>query len=78
MQEAIYLDYAATTPVDPRVAESMMGFLGPDGVFGNPSSRSHRFGWEAEKAVENARQELADLINAEPDEIIWTSGATGI
>ncbi len=75
-KNAVYLDYAATTPVDPKVVEVMMRFLGPDGVFGNPASRSHRFGWEAEKAVENARQELANLINAEPDEIIWTSGAT--
>ncbi|MCY4435908.1 MAG: IscS subfamily cysteine desulfurase [Chloroflexi bacterium] len=76
MQRAIYLDYAATTPVDPQVAETMMGFLGTDGIFGNPASRTHRFGWEAEKAVENARQELAGLINAEPDEVIWASGAT--
>ncbi len=76
MQKAIYLDYAATTPVDPRVIDAMIGFLGTDGVFGNPSSRSHHFGWEAEKAVENARQDLAELISAEPDEIIWTSGAT--
>lgn len=76
MQQAIYLDYAATTPVDPQVAKVMMMFLGTGGTFGNPASRTHRFGWEAEKAVEHARQELAGLINAEPDEIIWTSGAT--
>jgi len=72
----IYLDYSATTPVDPRVAQKMMEFLTPDGAFGNPASRSHPFGWEAEKAVEEARQNVADLINADPREIVWTSGAT--
>lgn len=71
-----YLDYAATTPVDPRVAEKMMAYLTPDGCFGNPASRSHRFGWDAEEAVENARKEVALLINANPREIVWTSGAT--
>lgn len=76
MKKAVYLDYAATTPVDPEIIKKMMRFLGPDGVFGNPASRSHRFGWEAEEAVKKARQEVANLINAEPDEIIWTSGAT--
>lgn len=76
MKRAVYLDYASTTPVDPEVVEVMVRFLGPDSVFGNPASRSHRFGWEAEKAVEKAREEVANLINAEPDEIIWTSGAT--
>ena len=76
MDEAVYLDYAATTPVDPEIVEEMVRFLGPDGVFGNPASRSHRFGREAEEAVKKARQEVANLINAEPDEIIWTSGAT--
>lgn len=73
---AIYLDYAATTPTDPRVAEKMMAYLTPDGVFGNPASRSHGYGWQAEEAVENARQQVADLVNADPREIVWTSGAT--
>lgn len=72
----IYLDYSATTPVDPRVAEKMMQYLTPDGHFGNPSSRSHVFGWEAGDAVDVARQQVADLINADPREIVWTSGAT--
>ncbi len=72
----IYLDYAATTPVDPRVAEIMAKYLTMDGCFGNPASRSHEFGWKAEEAVENARKEVAALVNADPKEIIWTSGAT--
>ncbi len=76
MKRPIYMDYAATTPVDPRVAEKMCAYLTPQGIFGNPASRSHRFGWDAEKAVESARQEVAALINANPKEIIWTSGAT--
>lgn len=75
-QSLIYLDYSATTPVDPRVAEKMMKFLTPDGVFGNPASRSHAFGWQAEEAVEEARGQVAALINADPKEIVWTSGAT--
>ena len=75
MSEAVYLDYAATTPTDPSVAKKMSRFLGMGGVFGNPASR-HVFGQEAEKAVENARRNVADLISAEPSEIIWTSGAT--
>jgi cysteine desulfurase len=76
MKRPIYLDYAATTPVDPRVAERMMQFLTMDGIFGNPASRSHGYGWQAEEAVEHARQQVADLIKADPREIVWTSGAT--
>ncbi len=72
----IYMDYSATTPVDERVAEKMMAYLTRQGHFGNPASRSHEFGWKAEEAVELARQQVADLINADPREIIWTSGAT--
>jgi len=70
----IYLDYSATTPTDPRVAEKMIPYLVEH--FGNPASRSHPFGWTAEKAVENAREEVAKLVNADPREIVWTSGAT--
>jgi cysteine desulfurase len=70
----IYLDYSATTPVDKRVAEKMIPYLTEH--FGNPASRSHPFGWTAEKAVENAREEVAKLVNADPREIVWTSGAT--
>ena len=76
MSREIYLDYAATTPVDPLVVGQMVQFLGPDGMFGNPSSTLHRPGQEASNAVEHARLLVANLINAEPDEIIWTSGAT--
>jgi cysteine desulfurase len=72
----IYLDYSATTPVDPRVAEKMMHYLTMDGVFGNPASRSHAFGWAAEDAIEDARVQVAALINADAKEIVWTSGAT--
>ncbi|MCK0165304.1 IscS subfamily cysteine desulfurase [Marinobacter sp. S6332] len=76
MKKPVYLDYAATTPVDPAVAEEMIKYLTPDGVFGNPASRSHGFGWQAEAAVEAARGQVASLIHADPREIVWTSGAT--
>ena len=74
MQLPIYLDYSATTPVDPRVVDAMVPWLRDH--FGNPASRSHAFGWEAEKAVENAREQVAALVNCDPRELIWTSGAT--
>ncbi|WP_282892493.1 aminotransferase class V-fold PLP-dependent enzyme, partial [Xanthobacter autotrophicus] len=70
----IYLDYGATTPVDPRVVDAMIPWLREH--FGNPASRSHAWGWEAEEAVEKARGEVAALIHADPREIVWTSGAT--
>jgi cysteine desulfurase len=76
MNLPIYLDYASTTPVDPIVADKMMQFLTPTGQFGNPASRSHVFGWQAEAAVEDARTDVATLIGADPREIVWTSGAT--
>ena len=72
----IYMDYSATTPVDERVAEKMCAYLTRQGQFGNPASRSHEFGWKAEAAVEEARRQVADLVNADPREIVWTSGAT--
>ena len=72
----IYLDYSATTPVDPRVADKMRQFLTPDGEFGNPASRSHSFGWHAEEAVDEARKQVAALIGADPREVVWTSGGT--
>jgi cysteine desulfurase len=72
----IYLDYAATTPVDERVAAKMMQCLTREGVFGNPASRSHSFGWQSEALVEEARANVAALVNADPREIVWTSGAT--
>ncbi len=71
-----YFDYAATTPVDPRVAEVMAACLTREGNFGNPASRSHVYGWKAEEAVELARSQLADLLHVDPREIVWTSGAT--
>jgi cysteine desulfurase len=70
----IYMDYSATTPIDPRVADKMIPYLREQ--FGNPASRSHMYGWTAEKAVEEAREQVAALVNADPREIIWTSGAT--
>jgi cysteine desulfurase len=74
MKKPIYLDYSATTPVDPRVAARMIPYLTEQ--FGNPASRSHAFGWTSEKAVEEAREEVAKLVNCDPRELVWTSGAT--
>jgi len=76
MSNPIYFDYSATTPVDKRVADVMCHYLTNDGIFGNPASRSHQYGWDAEKAVEDARAQVAALINADAKEIVWTSGAT--
>lgn len=76
MSRPVYLDYAATTPVDPRVADKMIVCLSPDGNFGNPASRSHGYGWLAEEAVETARRQVADCLNCDPREVVWTSGAT--
>ncbi len=76
MSQLIYLDYAATTPIDEQVAKKMIQYMTFDGTFGNPASRSHAFGWQAEEAVETARQQIADVINADPREIVFTSGAT--
>jgi cysteine desulfurase len=73
-KKPVYLDYSATTPVDPRVVDKMIPWLYEN--YGNPASRSHSFGWDAEAAVENARQQVATLVNADPREIVWTSGAT--
>ena len=72
----IYMDYSATTPVDKRVAEVMVNYLTMDGDFGNSGSRSHYYGWQAEDAVDKARKQVADLVGADPKEIVWTSGAT--
>jgi len=74
MKKPIYLDYSSTTPVDPRVVDAMIPFLRED--FGNPASRSHAYGWKAEEAVEEARSHVAALVNCDPKEIVWTSGAT--
>ena len=74
MKKPVYLDYSATTPVDPRVVDAMIPYLRED--FGNPASRSHAYGWKAEEAVENAREQVAALVNCDPKEIVWTSGAT--
>lgn len=76
MRKPIYLDYAATTPVAPEVAARMVQCLTLDGAFANPASRSHLYGWQAEELVEEARAQVASLINADPREIVWTSGAT--
>jgi cysteine desulfurase len=76
MKLPIYMDYSATTPVDPRVADKMCSCLTLGGIFGNPASRSHPFGWDAEDAVDAARRQVAELVNADPKEIVWTSGAT--
>ena len=72
----IYLDYAATTPVAKSVAAKMSEYLTVDGIFGNPASRSHGYGWQAEEAVETARGQVAEAINADPREIVFTSGAS--
>ena len=75
LKSPIYLDYASTTPIDKRVAEKMFEYMTTDGKYGNPASRSHSFGWDADDAVTQSRQHIADLINADPREIVWTSGA---
>jgi cysteine desulfurase len=76
MKLPIYFDYSATCPVDQRVAEKMVQYMTMDGTFGNPASRSHRYGWQAEEAVDTAREQIAELLNADPREIVFTSGAT--
>ncbi len=76
MQLPVYLDYAAATPADPKVVDVMTACLTLDGNFGNPASRSHKYGWLAEEAVETGRRQLAKLIKADAREIVWTSGAT--
>lgn len=76
MRKPIYFDYAATTPVAPEVAQAMFQCLTLEGAFANPASRSHAYGWQAEEKVEEARAQVAALVNADPREIVWTSGAT--
>jgi len=76
MSRPIYLDYAATTPIDSRVAKKMCDYLDVDGIYGNAASRSHIYGWQAEEGIELARKQVADLINCDPREVVWTSGAT--
>ena len=76
MKLPIYLDYASTTPVDPRVVAKMQECLSLEGNYGNPASRSHEFGWKAEESVEEARANVASLVNCDHREIVWTSGAT--
>jgi len=76
MGRPIYLDYSATTPIDDRVVKEMIRYMGQDGIYGNPATRSHAYGWDAEAAVEAARKNIADLVGADPKEIIFTSGAT--
>ena len=76
IKKPIYLDYASTTPIDKRVADKMFEYMTMDGMYGNPASRSHSFGWDADEAVSQSRKHIADLINADPREIVWTSGAT--
>ena len=71
-----YMDYSSTTPVDARVAKKMAKYLTMEGDFGNPASRSHHYGWQAEKAVDNARNQVAELISADPREIVWTSAVS--
>jgi len=76
IKQPIYLDYSATTPIDERVVAEMIKYMGPESTFGNPASRSHSYGWSAEAAVDKARQNVADLVGADPREIVFTSGAT--
>ena len=76
IKKPIYLDYASTTPIDKRVADKMFEYMTMDGMYGNPASRSHSFGWDADEAVSQSRKHIAYLINADPREIVWTSGAT--
>ena len=74
--QPIYLDYSATTPIDERVVAEMIKYMGPGSTYGNPASRSHAYGWDAEAATEQARQQVADLVGCDAKEIVFTSGAT--